>query len=134
MAVTPALPRRSLTLPSVPSVKFTGDQFRIRPAGGGAGRGKAAPAPVRPAVTLPLELGVNFVDTARGYGESERIVGRVVRARAGDPVYVAAKVPPLNGIWPARGAPLAAQLPLLTPAARARRGAPPGPGPVSRPG
>jgi aryl-alcohol dehydrogenase-like predicted oxidoreductase len=44
---------------------------------------------------------VNFIDTARGYGESERIVGRVVRERAGDEVLVATKVPPKNRIWPA---------------------------------
>lgn len=48
-----------------------------------------------------IDLGVNLVDTARGYGESERIVGRVVRERAGDQVYVATKVPPKNGVWPA---------------------------------
>ncbi|MCX5379458.1 aldo/keto reductase [Streptomyces sp. NBC_00091] len=49
-----------------------------------------------------LDLGVNFIDTARGYGESERIVGRVVRERGGrDPVRVATKVPPANGVWPA---------------------------------
>ncbi|MFE9119953.1 aldo/keto reductase [Streptomyces sp. NPDC007172] len=50
-----------------------------------------------------LDLGVNFIDTARGYGESERIVGRVVRERAGsgDAVRVATKVPPKNGVWPA---------------------------------
>lgn len=48
-----------------------------------------------------IDLGVNFIDTARGYGESERIVGRVVRERTGDQVYVATKVPPKNGIWPA---------------------------------
>jgi aryl-alcohol dehydrogenase-like predicted oxidoreductase len=47
-----------------------------------------------------LDLGVNFIDTARGYGESERIVGRVVRERA-DEVLVATKVPPRNRIWPA---------------------------------
>ncbi len=47
-----------------------------------------------------IDLGVNFIDTARGYGESERIVGSVVRGR---PVYVATKVPPKNGIWPAPG-------------------------------
>ncbi|MFJ3838485.1 aldo/keto reductase [Streptomyces sp. NPDC090054] len=50
-----------------------------------------------------VDLGVNFVDTARGYGESERIVGRVVRERSGDQVYVATKVPPKNGVWPAPG-------------------------------
>lgn len=48
-----------------------------------------------------IELGVNFIDTARGYGESERIVGRVLREHVGEDVYVATKVPPLNGIWPA---------------------------------
>ncbi|CAL9344367.1 aldo/keto reductase [Streptomyces sp. enrichment culture] len=48
-----------------------------------------------------LDLGVNLVDTARGYGESERIVGRVVRERAGDEILVATKVPPLNRLWPA---------------------------------
>src|SRR3954451_6056951 len=36
-----------------------------------------------------IELGVNFIDTARGYGESERIVGQVVREHRGDPLYVA---------------------------------------------
>ncbi|MFE4856490.1 aldo/keto reductase [Streptomyces sp. NPDC056670] len=53
-----------------------------------------------------LDLGVNFIDTARGYGESERIVGRVVRersARPGDEVRVATKVPPKNRVWPAPG-------------------------------
>jgi aryl-alcohol dehydrogenase-like predicted oxidoreductase len=48
-----------------------------------------------------IELGVNFIDTARGYGESERIVGKVVRDHRGEPLYVATKVPPKNGIWPA---------------------------------
>ena len=48
-----------------------------------------------------IELGVNFIDTARGYGESERIVGAVIREHPGDTLYVATKVPPKNGIWPA---------------------------------
>ncbi|RYJ30369.1 putative oxidoreductase [Streptomyces sp. L-9-10] len=48
-----------------------------------------------------IDQGVNFIDTARGYGESERIVGQVVRERAGDQVYVATKVPPKNRVWPA---------------------------------
>ncbi|WP_421740516.1 aldo/keto reductase [Cellulomonas sp.] len=46
-----------------------------------------------------IELGVTFVDTARGYGESERIVGSVLRDHPD--VLVATKVPPKNGIWPA---------------------------------
>jgi aryl-alcohol dehydrogenase-like predicted oxidoreductase len=50
-----------------------------------------------------IELGVNFIDTARGYGDSERIVGKVVRAHPGEGLYIATKVPPKNGIWPAPG-------------------------------
>ncbi|MGY0058280.1 aldo/keto reductase [Streptomyces sp. LZ34] len=55
------------------------------------------------ALNRAIDLGVNFIDTARGYGESERIVGRVVRERAGagDQVLVATKVPPKNRVWPA---------------------------------
>jgi aryl-alcohol dehydrogenase-like predicted oxidoreductase len=49
-----------------------------------------------------IELGVNFIDTARGYGDSERIVGSVVRDHADQQVYVATKVPPRNGVFPAR--------------------------------
>ncbi|MEO6713352.1 MAG: aldo/keto reductase [Mycobacteriales bacterium] len=48
-----------------------------------------------------IELGVNFVDTARGYSESERICGRVLREHAADEVYVATKVAPKNRVWPA---------------------------------
>jgi hypothetical protein len=39
----------------------------------------------------------------RPYGESERIVGRVVRERVGDDILVATEVPPLNRLWPAPG-------------------------------
>ncbi|MFG2589931.1 aldo/keto reductase [Streptomyces sp. NPDC048438] len=53
------------------------------------------------ALNRAVDLGVNFIDTARGYGESERIVGRVVRERTGDDVLVATKVPPKNRAWPA---------------------------------
>ena len=53
------------------------------------------------ALNRAIELGVNFIDTARGYGESERIVGRVVREHPGEEIYVATKVPPKNGVWPA---------------------------------
>ena len=50
-----------------------------------------------------IELGVNFIDTARGYGESDRIVGQVLRDHPGQQIFVATKVPPKNGIWPAPG-------------------------------
>lgn len=48
-----------------------------------------------------IDSGVTFIDTARGYGESERIVGGVVRDRVGEQIRVATKVPPRNGVWPA---------------------------------
>jgi aryl-alcohol dehydrogenase-like predicted oxidoreductase len=53
------------------------------------------------ALRRAIELGLNFVDTARGYGESERIVGTVLRDHP--EVYVATKVPPKNLRWPAPG-------------------------------
>jgi aryl-alcohol dehydrogenase-like predicted oxidoreductase len=54
------------------------------------------------ALRRAIELGVNFLDTALGYGEghSERLVGEVVRSSS-ETVYVATKVPPKNGQWPA---------------------------------
>jgi aryl-alcohol dehydrogenase-like predicted oxidoreductase len=54
------------------------------------------------ALERAIDLGLNFIDTALGYGEghSERLVGQVVRGRSDD-VHVASKVPPKNGIWPA---------------------------------
>ncbi|WP_138494621.1 aldo/keto reductase [Paenibacillus pinistramenti] len=50
-----------------------------------------------------IDLGLNFIDTALGYGDghSERLVGQVVRERS-ETIYVASKIPPSNGQWPAR--------------------------------
>ncbi|WP_027344298.1 aldo/keto reductase [Hamadaea tsunoensis] len=70
--------------------------------GGSMWIGAAEDESVR-ALHRAIDLGVNFIDTARGYGESERIVGAVVRERAGERIYVATKVPPKNLIWPAPG-------------------------------
>jgi aryl-alcohol dehydrogenase-like predicted oxidoreductase len=69
---------------------------------GGAGSGwvGATEQESTQALQRAIELGVNFIDTARGYGESERIVGKVVRSTH-IPLHVATKVPPLNGRWPA---------------------------------
>lgn len=51
-----------------------------------------------------LDLGVNFIDTAQGYGDgkSERIIGKTLKERKGGRrVYVATKVPPKSpGSWP----------------------------------
>jgi aryl-alcohol dehydrogenase-like predicted oxidoreductase len=49
-----------------------------------------------------IALGGTFIDTARGYGRSEELVGRVLRDHAGEGLVVATKVPPKNGEWPAR--------------------------------
>ncbi|WP_216667556.1 aldo/keto reductase [Saccharibacillus deserti] len=50
-----------------------------------------------------IDLGLNFIDTALGYGDghSEKLVGQVMRERS-ETVYVASKIPPANGQWPAR--------------------------------
>jgi aryl-alcohol dehydrogenase-like predicted oxidoreductase len=55
------------------------------------------------ALNKAIDLGLNFIDTALGYGNghSERLVGQVVKARS-EHVYVATKVPPKNRQWPAR--------------------------------
>jgi aryl-alcohol dehydrogenase-like predicted oxidoreductase len=49
-----------------------------------------------------VDLGVNFIDTALvyGMGRSEKLVGQLVRERE-ETLYVATKVPPQNGVWPA---------------------------------
>jgi aryl-alcohol dehydrogenase-like predicted oxidoreductase len=50
-----------------------------------------------------IGLGLNFIDTALVYGDghSEKLVGQVMRERS-ETVYVASKIPPANGQWPAR--------------------------------
>ncbi len=49
-----------------------------------------------------LDMGVNFIDTAQGYGNghSERLIGRVLKQRRGERIYVATKIPPAPGNWP----------------------------------
>jgi aryl-alcohol dehydrogenase-like predicted oxidoreductase len=49
------------------------------------------------ALNLAIDLGLNFVDTAMGYGDghSERLVGQVLRERS-ERVYVATKIRPMN--------------------------------------
>lgn len=53
-----------------------------------------------------LDLGVNFIDTAAGYGDgrSEKIIGQVLRERTAagknEKIFVATKTPPTAGIWP----------------------------------
>lgn len=51
-----------------------------------------------------VELGVNFFDTAWGYGEghSEGLLGQLVRANPDRRLYTASKIPPRNFKWPSR--------------------------------
>ena len=53
------------------------------------------------ALETSLEKGVNFIDTAAGYGEgkSERIIGKFLKSRS-ERVYVCTKTPPAPGKWP----------------------------------
>jgi aryl-alcohol dehydrogenase-like predicted oxidoreductase len=54
------------------------------------------------ALNTAVDRGINFIDTALGYGDghSEELVGRVARERSED-IYVSTKIPPQNGLWPA---------------------------------
>ena len=48
-----------------------------------------------------IDLGVNFIDTAAGYGEgrSERLIGKLLKERS-EEIIVATKTPPAPGPWP----------------------------------
>jgi aryl-alcohol dehydrogenase-like predicted oxidoreductase len=51
-----------------------------------------------------VALGCNFFDTAWAYGQglSERLLGRTLREHSAAKLIVATKIPPKNGMWPAR--------------------------------
>lgn len=51
-----------------------------------------------------VDLGVNFFDTAWGYGEghSEELLGRLIKQNPDKKLYTATKIPPKNFIWPSR--------------------------------
>lgn len=53
---------------------------------------------------LAVERGVNFFDTAWGYGEghSEKLLGALVKRHPDKKLYTASKIPPMNFEWPAR--------------------------------
>ena len=55
------------------------------------------------ALNRAIDLGCNFIDTARAYGNgrSESLIGQTLQHRAGHRVYVATKIPPrMPGDWP----------------------------------
>lgn len=53
---------------------------------------------------LAVENGINFFDTAWGYGEghSEELLGQLVRRHPNKKLYTASKIPPKNFMWPAK--------------------------------
>ena len=53
---------------------------------------------------LAVENGVNFFDTAWGYGEghSEQLLGQLVKRHPDKNIYTASKIPPKNFQWPAK--------------------------------
>jgi aryl-alcohol dehydrogenase-like predicted oxidoreductase len=55
------------------------------------------------ALQLAVDLGCNFFDTARAYGEgkSDGFLGKILAANPGKRLYSASKVPPKNRRWPA---------------------------------
>jgi aryl-alcohol dehydrogenase-like predicted oxidoreductase len=55
------------------------------------------------ALRLAIDVGINLIDTALAYGDghSEMLVGDAVRG-APHKIHIATKVPPKNGLWPAR--------------------------------
>ena len=53
------------------------------------------------ALHTAIDKGVNFIDTAEGYGngKSEKIIAEILKTRK-EEVIVATKMPPLKGAWP----------------------------------
>ncbi len=53
---------------------------------------------------LAVEKGVNFFDTAWGYGEghSERLLGKLIARNSDKKLYMASKLPPKNFQWPSK--------------------------------
>ncbi|MGI6332777.1 MAG: aldo/keto reductase [Zhaonellaceae bacterium] len=63
------------------------------------------------ALNMAIDNGVNFIDSALGYEESEKIVGEVVRSRS-EKIYVTSKIPPKNFVFPAKpGTPISEAYP-----------------------
>ena len=67
----------------------------------GGGWGPQAEQDSLDALHKAIDLGVNFIDTAAGYGngKSERLIAQVLSNRS-EKVWVATKTPPLPGHWP----------------------------------
>jgi aryl-alcohol dehydrogenase-like predicted oxidoreductase len=73
--------------------------FGAWPIGGNWGEQKESES--IDALHRALDRGVNFIDTAAGYGDgrSERIIAKVLKERR-EKIFVATKMPPASGPWP----------------------------------
>jgi len=67
----------------------------------GGGWGPQEDADSLAALNRAIDMGLNFIDTAAGYGDgrSERLIGQVLKNRK-EKVWVATKTPPMSGWWP----------------------------------
>lgn len=67
----------------------------------GGGWGEKDDAASLAALNEAIDRGVNFIDTAQGYGNghSERLIGQVIKDRS-EEIFVATKTPPDSGPWP----------------------------------
>ncbi|MEM1445006.1 MAG: aldo/keto reductase [Planctomycetota bacterium] len=68
--------------------------FQTTPVAFGAMRITEDAQGISQALLNALEKGVNFIDTARNYGESERIVGQTLKQWNGERPFIASKVKP----------------------------------------
>jgi aryl-alcohol dehydrogenase-like predicted oxidoreductase len=74
--------------------------YQTSPIAFGAMRINANSQGCSPELLYSLENGINFIDTARNYGESESIVGKTLKQWKGDPPFISTKVKPLDtGNW-----------------------------------
>jgi aryl-alcohol dehydrogenase-like predicted oxidoreductase len=88
--------------------RFGGTEWDVSEVGYGmwgmAGWTGSDDAESRASLDLAVELGCNFFDTAWAYGDghSERLLGELLRRYPDEQIYIATKIPPRNGQWPAR--------------------------------
>jgi aryl-alcohol dehydrogenase-like predicted oxidoreductase len=73
---------------------FGATGFSTTPIAFGAMRITADDSGVSPVLLHALDRGINFIDTARNYGESEAVVGRTLREWKGPRPFLATKVKP----------------------------------------
>ncbi len=66
---------------------------------GGSHWGEQSDADSVSALNKAIDLGINFIDTAAVYGNSEKIIAEIIKSRK-ERVYIATKIPPQRGPWP----------------------------------